>query len=70
MNGLKVLGWPKSYAVFHTMALVVLICLQLHPKQFCYCIVTAVILACVKKNLLKLVNVCTAILILKMEEGK
>ena len=33
-------------------------------------IVTAVIPGCIKKNLLKVVNFCVAILILKMEENK
>ena len=34
------------------------------------CIVTAVISACIKKNLWKLVNFCVAILILKMKENR
>ncbi|MCG5651127.1 hypothetical protein L0P53_14440, partial [Holdemanella sp. DFI.5.21] len=34
------------------------------------CIVTAVISACIKKSLSKLVNFCVATLILKMEENK
>ena len=33
------------------------------------CIVTAVISACILKNVSKLVNICVAILILKMEEN-
>ena len=33
------------------------------------CIVTAVISACILQNVSKLVNICVAILILKMEEN-
>ena len=32
----NVLGWPKSsFGFFHTMAVVMLSCLELHLKQFC-----------------------------------
>ena len=65
----------KSITFFFCMiALAVLRYLQLYSKQFClycdscHCIVTAVIVACIKKTS-KLVNFCITIFILKMEEN-
>ena len=61
----------KVHFFFHMIALVVLSCLQLHLKQFCYIVLWQLSHQCALQiNLLKLVNFGVAILILKMEENK
>ena len=51
------------------MALVVLVGFNFIRNNFVRLYVTAVIPACIKKNLSKSVNFCAAILILKMKEN-
>ena len=62
-------GQKVCLVFFHKMALVVLSCLTSFETILLDCIVTALISACILKNLSKMVNFCAAILILQMEEN-
>ena len=62
-------GQKVHYVFFCMMALVVLSCLTSFETILLDCIVTALISACILKNLSKMVNFCAAILILQMEEN-
>ena len=66
-----VLGWPKSSSNFllYDRRASSYLPLTSFKTILLDCIVTAVISACIKNNLSKLLNLCAAILILKVEEN-